>query len=158
MRLPCWTRPIDGSASVAMEWEEVLSTGVAARNDTMSDFRDETFDEFERVIETLETEITGRLPHCEPNARPHVSPEMVSFRLGRVLGRLEGYRDYYYVTSGTSHQRRFLSRKVRPCLRTIETELAAVHGKAESEIVAQPLRRWFELAMSDLGVDYHTLD
>lgn len=158
---PCWTRPIGGSpccTRVAMDWEEMLSTGVETRKDAMSDFSYETFDEFERVIEKLETETIGRLPHCESNSRLHHSPEMVSFRLGRVLGRLGGYRDHFYLTQDSGLRRRFLSRKVRPCLMTVVRELGDIHGLGESTAVAQSLQAWLELAMSDLGVDYETLD
>ena len=126
--------------------------------DHIPDISNQTFSEFERVIEGLEREITARLPSCESDNPLHARPEMVSFRLGRAMGRLEGYRDYFYVTPTTGLQRRFLSRKVRPCLMTITEQLDDIHGLAESMAVAQPLRAWFELAMSDLGVDYESLD
>lgn len=124
----------------------------------MSKIRHATFNEFRKIVESLEQELTGSLPYCESGTQPDFSPELVSFELGRALGRLEGYSDYYYVSPGASLQRRFLSRKVRPCVRTIAVEFARVHGKVESDDVTQPLWAWFELAMSDLGVDYETLE
>ena len=87
-----------------------------------------------------------------------LSSQPLHIPLGRALGRLEGYRDYFYVTLTTGLQCRFLSRKVRPCLMTIAEQLGDIHGLAESTAVAQPLRAWFELVISDLGVDYDTLD
>lgn len=77
--------------------------------DHIPDISNQTFGEFERVIEGLEEEITARLPDCESNTPLHARPEMVSFRLGRVLERLEGYSDYFCVTPTTGLQRRFLS-------------------------------------------------
>lgn len=124
----------------------------------MSKIRRSTFRELRMIVENLEQELAGSLPYCESGTQPDFSPELVSFELGRALGRLEGYIDHYYVSPDANLQRRFLSRKVRPCLRTIALEFAKVHGKVESDGVTQPLWAWFELAMSDLGINYETLE
>ena len=66
----------------------------------MSKIRHATFNEFRKIVESLEQELTGSLPYCESGTQPDFSPELVSFELGRALGRLEGYSDYYYGVSG----------------------------------------------------------
>ena len=61
------------------------------------------------------------------------------------------------MTPETSLQRRFLSRRVRPCIWTIGNEMEKL-GQERGEQASKALREWFVLAMSDIGVDYDTLD
>ncbi len=123
----------------------------------MTDISYETLSQFGEMLEGIAPIIEDRALNSGRKTNLYHEPESVSFRLGRALGRLEGYRDYYYVTPETSLQRRFLSRGVRPCIRTIENEMEKL-GQERGEQASKALREWFELAMSDIGVDYDTLD
>ena len=86
-----------------------------------------------------------------------VGEQSGQFKLGRALGRQGGYRDHFYVVPEAGLQRRFLDWKVRPSMMIIERLLTEV-DKERGREVSSMMWQWFELAMSDMGADYHTLD
>ena len=57
------------------------------------------------------------------NFLAQVGEQSDQFKLGRALGRLEGYRDHFYVGPEAGLQRRFLAWKVGPSMMMIERVL-----------------------------------
>ena len=114
----------------------------------MNDISNDTLDKYDGLIDELGS---------SRNIFWQLSRKSAEFRLGRALGRLEGYRDSYYSAPEALLHRRFLSRKVHPCMRTLQDELVEL-DEQEGREIAGLLRQWFELAMEDMGIDYSTLE